>query len=221
MAVCSISCLASLSSVSFTVVSGIGTSDALLELIGVVQLFHDQHAVGGGAHQHEVLLAAGGILSQRRAAGLLQRLGQQVIGALAALVGAEEVGLVEVDAVDLVERHELGDINGVGGLLVEGLELLGGEHDVLPLGELVALGDLVLLDDALLSVGTTYCCLSRVPVFLSSMLKEMLAEDSAVENRLTGTETSPKEIVAEPMERAGMMRSGRPLNGDAVKAEHG
>jgi hypothetical protein len=36
------------------------------------------------------------------------------------------------------------------------------------------------------------------------MLNETLAEDSAVENRLTGTETSPKEIVAEPMERAGI-----------------
>ncbi len=133
---------------SFTVVSGIGTSRRLLELVGVVQLFHDQHAVGGGPHQHEVLLAPRGILSERRATGFLQRLGEQVIGALAALVGPEEVGLVEVDAVDLVERHELGDIDGVGGLLVERLELLGGEDDVLPLGELVALGDLVLLDDA-------------------------------------------------------------------------
>jgi hypothetical protein len=31
------------------------------------------------------------------------------------------------------------------------------------------------------------------------MLKLMAAEDSLEEKRLTGTETSPKEIVAEPM----------------------
>ena len=32
------------------------------------------------------------------------------------------------------------------------------------------------------------------------VLKEMAAEDSPVENILTGTETRPKEMVAEPME---------------------
>jgi hypothetical protein len=36
------------------------------------------------------------------------------------------------------------------------------------------------------------------------MLKLIEAEDSLEEKRLTGTETSPKEIVAEPMVRAGM-----------------
>jgi hypothetical protein len=38
------------------------------------------------------------------------------------------------------------------------------------------------------------------------MLKLMAAEDSLDEKRLTGTETSPKEIVAEPMDRAAMRR---------------
>jgi hypothetical protein len=36
------------------------------------------------------------------------------------------------------------------------------------------------------------------------MLKLMEAEDSLEEKRLTGTETSPKEIVAEPMDLAGI-----------------
>jgi hypothetical protein len=36
------------------------------------------------------------------------------------------------------------------------------------------------------------------------MLKLMEAEDSLEEKRLTGTETSPKEMVAEPMDRAGV-----------------
>jgi hypothetical protein len=36
------------------------------------------------------------------------------------------------------------------------------------------------------------------------MLKLMLADDSLEENKLTGTETSPKEIVADPMDLAAI-----------------
>src|SRR2546426_2712233 len=52
------------------------------------------------------------------------------------------------------------------------------------------------------SLEQTYCCFRRAPSFLWSQLKEMAAEDSPVENILTGTETRPKEMVAEPMEWA-------------------
>jgi hypothetical protein len=38
------------------------------------------------------------------------------------------------------------------------------------------------------------------------MLKLIAAEDSLEEKRLTGTETSPKEIVAEPIVLAGMRK---------------
>jgi hypothetical protein len=38
------------------------------------------------------------------------------------------------------------------------------------------------------------------------MLKLMAAEDSLEEKRLTGTETSPKEIVAEPIDRGAIGR---------------
>src|SRR5918995_1185750 len=54
------------------------------------------------------------------------------------------------------------------------------------------------------SPAQMYCCFSRDPHFVCSMLKLTEAEDSLEEKRLTGTETSPKEIVAEPMVLAGM-----------------
>lgn len=40
---------------------------------------------------------------------------------------------------------------------------------------------------------------------MCSMLKLTLAEDSLAEYRLTGTETSPNEILAEPIGRGGMV----------------
>ena len=51
-----------------------------------MQLLHDQHAVQR-AHQHQVLLASGGVLTQGRAAGGLQRLAQQPVRPIATLVG--------------------------------------------------------------------------------------------------------------------------------------
>ena len=57
-----------------------------------------------------------------------------------------------------------------------------------------------------------YCCLSRDPHFLCSMLNDTLALDSADEYRLTGTDTRPNEMVAVAMERAGMDRPGNGLS---------
>src|SRR5215204_3341346 len=57
---------------------------------------------------------------------------------------------------------------------------------------------------SLLSLGQTYCCFKRDPHFLWSMLNDMLDLDSEEEYRLTGTETSPNEMVAVPMDRAAM-----------------
>src|SRR5690242_17007686 len=53
-----------------------------------------------------------------------------------------------------------------------------------------------------------YCCLSRAPHVVCSMLKLTLAEDSLEEKRLTGTETSPNEIVADPMDLAAIFLWG-------------
>src|SRR5213594_3856861 len=58
------------------------------------------------------------------------------------------------------------------------------------------------------SFEQTYCCFRRVPSFLCSQLNEMAADDSPAENILIGTETSPKEIVAEPIECAGIGPAG-------------
>src|SRR5207249_8235291 len=48
------------------------------------------------------------------------------------------------------------------------------------------------------SFERTYCCFRRAPSFLCNQLNEIAADDSPAENILIGTETSPKEIVAEP-----------------------
>src|SRR5688500_15769730 len=57
---------------------------------------------------------------------------------------------------------------------------------------------------SLSSFGQTYCCLSLDPHFLWSMLNDTLDFPSEDEYRLTGTETSPNEMVAVPMDRAAM-----------------
>src|SRR6266542_3957153 len=49
-----------------------------------------------------------------------------------------------------------------------------------------------------------YCCFSRPLHFLWSMLNDTLALDSADEYKLTGTETSPKDMVAVPIDLAGI-----------------
>src|SRR6266404_6252148 len=54
------------------------------------------------------------------------------------------------------------------------------------------------------SFEQTYCCFNRAPSFLWSQLNEIAADDSPAENILIGTETSPKEIVAEPIECAAI-----------------
>src|SRR5439155_805001 len=94
----------------------------------------------------EVLLTARRVLPDRNALRLLEGLRQQPIGAVPALVGAEEIRLLDDLPVHLVRRHELGDLDRVGGLLFEGLQLLRLEDHVLSLRELVALHHLVLFD---------------------------------------------------------------------------
>src|SRR5256885_5992951 len=63
------------------------------------------------------------------------------------------------------------------------------------------------------SFEQTYCCFRRAPSFLCSQLNEIAADDPPAENILIGTETSPKEIVAEPMECAGIGPAGDRVSG--------
>src|ERR1051326_3730681 len=54
-----------------------------------------------------------------------------------------------------------------------------------------------------LQTGQNVCCLMREPHFAWSWLKATLMEEAAV-YILTGMETSPKEIVPEPIEWGGI-----------------
>ena len=56
----------------------------------------------------------------RRAGSLLERGGEQAVGAVAALVGCEVVDFFEINAVDSRERHELEDVDRAGCFFVEG-----------------------------------------------------------------------------------------------------
>jgi hypothetical protein len=68
------------------------------------------------------------------------------VGLFAALVGAEVVGLLEVDRVHLLERDELCDVDHARGFALERLQLLLGELHVLVLRELVTLHQRAALD---------------------------------------------------------------------------
>src|SRR3989449_8676842 len=91
--------------------------------VPVVQLLHHQ-ALRLWSHRHEVLLAARCILANRCAARLLERLRQQPVGALTALIRSEEIRLLDVHAGDLGRWHDLSDLDGARALwLFELLEL--------------------------------------------------------------------------------------------------
>src|SRR5438128_12065029 len=61
------------------------------------------------------------------------------------------------------------------------------------------------------SLEQTYCCFRRAPSFLCSQLKLIAADDSPVENILIGTETRPKDRVAEPSGCALMGQDFTPM----------
>jgi hypothetical protein len=77
-------------------------------------------------------------------------LDQQRIRLRAALVGPRKYAFVVVDRVDARSRHEFVDLDRLRRLLAERRELLGGEGDVLVLGEFVALHHVGPLDDDVL-----------------------------------------------------------------------
>jgi hypothetical protein len=63
-------------------------------------------------------------------------------------VGAQVIGALECDRVDLVQRHEVVDLDDLVALDVRRGDLLVRERHVLALGHLVALDDLVVRDVA-------------------------------------------------------------------------
>src|SRR6185369_16799034 len=102
---------------------------------------------------HQALLAAHDVLREGDLPGLVHRVGQQAVRFLAALVGAAIVGLLEIDRIDLLERHDLGSVDDLGGLTLQRLQLLVAHAHVLLLGELVPARQLGALD-RLVALGT-------------------------------------------------------------------
>src|SRR4051812_10641827 len=54
------------------------------------------------------------------------------------------------------------------------------------------------------SLTQKYCCRRREPQALCSRLKEIARLDSVAEKSLTGIDTSPNEILKEPIDRAAI-----------------
>ena len=93
-----------------------------------------------------MLLVADDDLRDRDAAGLLERLDEQPVGLLGALLRQQVVGLAEVERVDLVDRDEVADVDRVRQLDVEAVDVLVLELDEAALLELEAPDDVVGID---------------------------------------------------------------------------
>ena len=96
--------------------------------------------------------------------------GEQGVRLGAALVGRQIISPVKIQRVDRVERHELADIDGVRGRVLERLEFLGTEHDVLVLGEFIALDHLRAFH-GLSVVHRDVLLLHAGPIFLAQQIE--------------------------------------------------
>jgi hypothetical protein len=116
------------------------------DLVGVVALVEDEPALVR-ADDDEVVLPALREAADGDLLAALERLGEQRVRAIAALVGPEEVRLLDVEEVDRVRRDELLKLDhpGAGGL--HRLELLVRELHVLVARVLVAASGLGPIDD--------------------------------------------------------------------------
>src|SRR5690606_10327910 len=77
-----------------------------LDLLRVAQLVDDQ-ALVKRAQTHHVLLAARRVRRDADQTGLEHRVTDQLVRALAALVGAQVVALLDVERIDRARRYEL------------------------------------------------------------------------------------------------------------------
>jgi len=100
--------------------SGSGDPAPGFHFLGVAELVEDQ-ALLERAQRHDVLLAAGRVGSDTDEAGLEHRVADELVGALAALVGAEVVALLDVERVERAGGYEFFECDGLGGDGVEGL----------------------------------------------------------------------------------------------------
>ena len=82
----------------------------------------------------------------RHAFGALQRLPQQRVRAPRVLLRCQVVGVLEVGGVHLLGGHALQNVDRPVGPDGQRAEVLRVEHDQLPVGGLVALDDVVVID---------------------------------------------------------------------------
>ena len=108
------------------------------DFAAVEKLLHDQSLLDGADHD-DVLLAARRPAPDGAAIRFAERRGEKGIGLGAELVRSQVIGLVEEHRIDRFDRHEFRDLRALRPCLLEGLQLLGREHDVLVLGEFVTL----------------------------------------------------------------------------------
>ena len=137
------------------------------------------------------------------------RVEQELVGLRGALVRREVVRVVVVDRVDLLEVHEVLDVDRARLLRLERLELLGRDRHVVVRADLVALDDLLVRD--LVTRGRVHPLLADALARLGVDLVEPdgLARDGAVE--LDGMLTSPKLIA--PLQIARGMHQRYPPGG--------
>ena len=95
------------------------------------------------SHGDEVLLLAHRELADADHVRAGERLAQQRVGLLAALLRHQVVRRVEVARIDLVGLHEVDHLHRLARRRAHAREVLGGDDDVLALGVLVPLHDLV------------------------------------------------------------------------------
>ena len=117
-------------------------------LVGVHQLRGEAHDLEHQRVAHDpdagqVLRLAHGHLADADDARVAHGLAQQRVRLLAPLGGQQVVGRLEEARIDLALLHEIADVDRLRRLERRGLEVLVGDHDVLPLLVLVALDDLL------------------------------------------------------------------------------
>ena len=145
-------CSASCSSASCTSVSATASSISVLraDVLGEEERLEQERA-GPGTDEAEVLLAPEDELADRGHPRLLHRAQQEDVrlSLRVGVGGCEVVGAVEVDGVDVLELDEAQDRDRLRAGQRDGLEIGLLDEDVLALGELPALDELVGLDVAL------------------------------------------------------------------------
>ena len=139
------------------------------------------HHVAGGPDRDEVLLLPDHHARDRDLVRLLHGAHQQAVGLGGAGAGREVIGVVEVDRVDLVQVHELLDLDRARLLGVQCLELLGLDHHVLVRADLVALDDVVVGHFLAIRGADALLLDAHVVAVVELVEAHRLARDRAVE----------------------------------------